>query len=79
MALYVSSVLGAGVLVIPGLAARAAGPASLLAWGLLSLASYPFAYTFSGLSARNPESGGIYSFAGRAESFMVNSRKFLMR
>lgn len=54
------------MLVIPGLAARAAGPASLLAWGLLSLASYPFAYTFSRLSARNPESGGIYSFAREA-------------
>jgi amino acid efflux transporter len=66
VALYVSSVLGAGVLVIPGLAARAAGPASLLAWGLLSVASYPFAYTFSRLSARNPESGGIYSFAREA-------------
>ncbi len=58
--------MGAGVLVIPGLAARAAGPASLLAWGLLSIASYPFAYTFSGLSARNPESGGIYSFTKEA-------------
>ena len=66
VALYVSSVLGAGVLVIPGLAAQAAGPASILTWGLLSLASYPFAYTFSGLSARNPESGGIYAFAKEA-------------
>ena len=33
---------------------------------LLSLASYPFAYTFARLSARNPESGGIYSFAKEA-------------
>lgn len=66
MALYISSVLGAGVLVIPGLAAQAAGPASILAWCLLSLASYPFAYTFARLSARNPESGGIYSFAKEA-------------
>ncbi|HUH99599.1 MAG TPA: amino acid permease, partial [Nitrososphaerales archaeon] len=66
VAFYVSSVLGAGVLVIPGLAAQAAGPASLLAWGILSLASYPFAHTFSRLSARNPESGGIYSFAKEA-------------
>lgn len=61
-----SSVLGAGILVIPGLAARAAGPGSLLAWGFLALASYPFAYTFSSLSARKPESGGIYSFAKEA-------------
>ncbi len=63
VALYVSSVLGSGVLVLPGLAAQIAGPASLLAWIALSLASYPFAYTFATMSARNPVSGGIYSFA----------------
>ncbi|MDG6898383.1 MAG: amino acid permease [Nitrososphaerota archaeon] len=67
VAIYISSVLGAGILVIPGLAARTAGPASLLAWVLLSLASYPFAYTFATLSAHRPDSGGIYSFA--RESF----------
>src|SRR5512135_325085 len=63
IALYVSSVLGSGVLVLPGLAAQIAGPASLIAWMILSLASYPFAYTFASLSARNPASGGIYAFA----------------
>jgi amino acid efflux transporter len=63
VALYVSSVLGSGVLVLPGLAAQLAGPASLLAWLILSLASYPFAYTFSSLSSRNPQSGGVYAFA----------------
>jgi len=63
VALYVSSVLGSGVLVLPGLAAKIAGPGSLVAWGLLSIASYPFAYTFASLSARNPESGGVYAFA----------------
>lgn len=67
VALYVSSVLGSGILVLPGLAAQLAGPASLIAWAVLSLASYPFAYTFASLSSRNPESGGIYSFA--KESF----------
>lgn len=67
VALYVSSVLGSGVLVLPGLAAQLAGPASLVAWFVLSLASYPFAYTFASLSSRNPESGGIYAFA--KESF----------
>ena len=66
VAIYVSSVLGAGILVIPGLAARTAGAGSLFAWALLSLASYPFAFTFSSLSARKPESGGIYSFAKEA-------------
>ncbi len=63
VAIYVSSVLGAGIFVVPGLAAHIAGPASILSWGILSLASYPFAYTFAKLSARKPESGGIYAFA----------------
>ncbi len=67
VALYISSVLGSGVLVLPGLAAQIAGPASLIAWLLLSLGSYPFAYTFASLSSRKPESGGVYSFA--KESF----------
>jgi len=67
VAIYVSSVLGAGILVTPGLAAKVAGPASLVAWVLLSAASFPFAYTFATLSARKPDSGGIYSFA--RESF----------
>src|SRR3989441_12173722 len=63
VAIYVSSLLGSGIFVIPGLAARIAGPASIVSWILLSLASYPFAYTFAKLSARKPESGGIYAFA----------------
>src|SRR5881227_4473593 len=63
VALYVSSLLGSGIFIIPGLAARIAGPASILSWIILSLASYPFAYTFAKLSARRPESGGIYAFA----------------
>src|SRR5687767_7375494 len=32
IALYVGAVLGTGVIALPALAARAAGPASLLAW-----------------------------------------------
>jgi amino acid efflux transporter len=63
IALYMSSVLGSGVLVLPGLAAQIAGPASLVAWVALSAISYPLAYTFASLSARKPESGGVYSFA----------------
>ena len=63
VALYMSSVLGSGVLVLPGLAAQIAGPASLVAWVALSIISYPLAYTFASLSARRPESGGVYSFA----------------
>ncbi|HZW56183.1 MAG TPA: amino acid permease [Nitrososphaerales archaeon] len=71
VALYVSSVLGPGILVVPGLAAQVAGPASILAWIFLSFASYPFAYTFASLSARKAESGGVYSFS--KESFGVGA------
>ena len=66
VALYVSSVLGSGVLVLPGLAAQIAGPGSLLAWAFLGVASLPFALTFATLSARRPESGGVYGFAKEA-------------
>ncbi len=69
VALYVSSVLGSGVLVLPGLAAQIAGPASLVAWVVLALASYPFAFTFASLSSRRPESGGIYGFAKESFGF----------
>lgn len=66
VALYVSSVLGSGILVLPGLAAQIAGPASLVAWALLALASIPFAFTFASLSARRAESGGVLAFAREA-------------
>jgi amino acid efflux transporter len=66
VALYVSSVLGSGILVLPGLTARLAGPGALIAWVLLAAASLPFALTFSILSARRPESGGVYAFAREA-------------
>src|SRR5689334_7340039 len=47
VALYVGAVLGTGVIALPALAARAAGPASLLAWVGLVLASIPLAATFA--------------------------------
>jgi amino acid efflux transporter len=71
VALYASSVLGSGVLVLPGLAAQIAGPGSILAWILLSFASYPFAITFASLSARRPETGGVYSFAKEAFGMQI--------
>lgn len=64
-----SSVLGSGILVLPGLAAQIAGPGSLVAWVALSAASYPMAFTFASLSARKPESGGVYSFARESFGF----------
>jgi len=56
---YVTSIVGAGILVVPGIAARRAGPASLLAWLLLALASFPMALMFAEMSAQRPDCGGI--------------------
>jgi amino acid efflux transporter len=65
-ALYVGAVLGPGVLILPALAAEAAGPASVLAWiGLLAL-SAPLAFTFAALGVRQPEAGGTAAYARAA-------------
>ena len=65
-ALYVGAVLGPGVLLLPALAAEAAGPASVLAWaGLLAL-SAPLATTFAALGVRFPEAGGTAAYAQAA-------------
>ena len=65
-ALYIGAVLGTGVLALPALAARAAGPASLLAWLALIFLSIPLAATFSALGARYPDSGGISTCVSHA-------------
>jgi amino acid efflux transporter len=63
VALYVGAVVGTGVIALPALAAREAGPASLLAWLGLVLASIPLAATFAALGARHPDSGGVSTYA----------------
>jgi amino acid efflux transporter len=66
IALYVGAVLGPGVLFLPAAAARAAGPASVLAWvGLLAM-SVPLALTFAALGVRQPEAGGTAAYARAA-------------
>lgn len=66
VALYVGSVLGSGVFLLPGLAAERAGPASLLAWGLMGVAILPLAVTMALLAARYPGGGGVAAFAREA-------------
>jgi len=61
--LYVAAVLGTGILVLPGLAADAAGPASVLAVAAVLLLSIPLAGTFAALAARYPDAGGVATFA----------------
>ncbi|MCA1982195.1 amino acid permease [Nocardioides nematodiphilus] len=60
------AILGPGVLALPALAADAAGPASLVAWGALLLGSIPVAATFAALGGEHPDGGGVAHFAGLA-------------
>ena len=62
-ALYIGALLGPGVLLLPGLAAAEAGPASILAWlGLLCLSGL-FAVVFSSLGRAYPTAGGVSGYA----------------
>ncbi|MEO8528037.1 MAG: amino acid permease [Pseudolysinimonas sp.] len=61
-ALYIAAVLGTGVLVLPGLAADAAGPASIIAVAAVLVLSIPLAGTFAALAGRFPDAGGVATF-----------------
>jgi amino acid efflux transporter len=60
--LYVAAVLGTGILVLPSLAAHAAGPASILSVLAVLLLSIPLAGTFAALASRYPDAGGVATF-----------------
>jgi amino acid efflux transporter len=66
IALYIGSVLGTGLLVLPGIAAEVAGPASVVAVVAVIILSIPLAGTFGALAARFPDAGGVASYARRA-------------
>lgn len=61
-ALYVGALIGPGLLLVPALAAQAAGAASIVAWGALLLLSAPLAVTFAALGVRHPVAGGVSAY-----------------
>jgi amino acid efflux transporter len=65
-ALYIAAVLGTGILVLPGLAAAAAGPGSVIAVLIVLVLSVPLAGTFAALASRYPDSGGVATYVRRA-------------
>src|SRR6266568_8738369 len=77
-ALYIGALLGPGLLLLPGLAAAEAGPASIVAWLALLILSGLFAAVFSALGRHNPSAGGVIGYvtaglgprAGRAIGWM---------
>lgn len=62
IALYVGALFGPGLLMLPGLAAGIAGPASILAWAGLLGASALFALVFTALGTRFPDGGGVIAY-----------------
>ncbi len=65
-ALYIGALLGPGLLLLPGLAARIAGPASILAWlGLLVLSAL-FAVVFTSLGVRFGSRTGVAGYVSAA-------------
>jgi amino acid efflux transporter len=75
-ALYIGALLGPSLLLLPGLAAALAGPASILAWLGLLVVSGLLARVFTSLGTRIPTGGvaayaaaGLGARAGRATSW----------
>lgn len=66
VALYMGAVLGSGILILPGFTAEVAGPASIISWLLLSLASIPLADTFARLALQYNHFGGIATIVQHA-------------
>jgi len=63
--LYTSAVLGQSLIVLPSIAARHAGPWSILVWAALAVVSYPLARIMAELGARYPAAGGVIAFIGQ--------------
>ncbi|HEY6745040.1 MAG TPA: amino acid permease [Mycobacteriales bacterium] len=63
IALYVGALLGPGLLVLPGLAAAQAGPASVLAWIGLLILSGLVAVVFARFGVSHPSGAGVAEYA----------------
>jgi amino acid efflux transporter len=61
-ALYIGALLGPGLLLLPGLAAAEAGPASIVAWLALLVLSGLFAAVFAAWGRHSPSAGGVIGY-----------------
>ena len=67
-AYYVSNLIGAGIFVLPALAQQAAGPWTLLAWGLMALSSVPIAWVMGRIAIDYANDNGVLDFVRQAVS-----------
>lgn len=66
ISLYISAILGSGVLFLSANTANIAGPASIISWGVVIIFSFPLAYTFASLARVYSDAGGAATFARMA-------------
>lgn len=66
IALYIGSVMGSGILLVPGLSAEIAGPSALLAWGIMMVLVLPMALVMGWLAALHPHAGGVAHYVNKA-------------
>ena len=66
VAFYIGAIVGAGILVLPGITVSIAGPAAILGWLIDLVATTPIAFTFAALAIRYPDAGGVATFSRRA-------------
>lgn len=71
----INSIIGSGLFFLPAIGAEYAGPASIIAWIILSVISIYVAMCFAELVSMFPKAGGIYEFSkqayGRFWSFII--------
>lgn len=72
-AVSVGAMIGSGIFVLPGLAAKIAGPAVVLAYFLAGLIIFPAALSKSEMATAMPESGGTYLYIDRAMGPMMGT------
>lgn len=66
LAVSIGAMIGSGIFVLPGLAAKLAGPAVVLAYAFAGVIILPAALSKSEMATAMPESGGIYLYIDRA-------------
>ena len=65
-AMTIGGILGAGILVLPTIAASMAGPASLISWLLTGLLSLPMIIVIGIMSSKFPDAGGLATYVRTA-------------
>jgi len=79
--IVICSIMGTGIYFLPSVGARISGPASIIAWLIMSVVAIYIAMCFAELTSMFPKAGGIYEFCkqayGRFFSFIIGWTTFL--